>query len=154
MTIDEKTFEAFRNIYIKINDDHIPVEEVITNELKSTSYIYIFIQKIKEFINSFWSKKIMIATFIFIFILYNFYSIYLSFKLDAQTMDYNFEKVVNETLNDKLEHKRNQIQKERTKLFNILTEYEIGTYDKNMHEFYNKVYDVHNELMELEHETL
>ena len=31
---------------------------------------------------------------------------------------------------------------------------EIGTYDKNMHEFYNKVYDVHNELMELEHENL
>lgn len=96
----------------------------------------------------------MIATFIFIFILYNFYFIYLSFELDAQTMDYNFEKVVNKTLNDKLEHQRNQIQKERTKLFNILTEYEIGTYDKNMHEFYTKVYDVHNELMELEHEKL
>lgn len=46
MTIDEKTFEAMRNIYIKINDEHIPVEEVITNELKNTSYIKIFIQKI------------------------------------------------------------------------------------------------------------
>lgn len=46
MTIDEKTFEAMRNIYIKINDDHIPVEKVIANELKNTSYIQIFIQKI------------------------------------------------------------------------------------------------------------
>lgn len=57
-------------------------------------------------------------------------------------------------LNNKLEYQRRQIQKARTKLFNILTEYEIGTYDKNMHEFYNKVYDVHNELIELEHEKL
>ena len=48
MTIDEKTFEAMRNIYIKINDDHIPVEEVTANELKNTSYIQIFIQKIIE----------------------------------------------------------------------------------------------------------
>ena len=46
MTIDEKTFEAMRNIYIKINDDLIPVEEVIANELKNISYIQIFIQKI------------------------------------------------------------------------------------------------------------
>lgn len=46
MTIDEKTFEAMRNIYIKINEDHIPVEEVIANELKNISYIQIFIQKI------------------------------------------------------------------------------------------------------------
>lgn len=51
MTIDEKTFEAMRNIYIKINDDHIPVEEVIANELKNTSYIQIFIQKIIEIVN-------------------------------------------------------------------------------------------------------
>lgn len=51
MTIDEKTFEAMRNIYIKINDDLIPVEEVIANELKNTSYIQIFIQKIIEIIN-------------------------------------------------------------------------------------------------------
>lgn len=46
MTIDEKTFEAMRNIYIKINEDHIPVEEVSSNELKNISYIQIFIQKI------------------------------------------------------------------------------------------------------------
>lgn len=46
MTIDERTFEAMRNIYIKINDDHIPVEEVTANELKNISYIQIFIQKI------------------------------------------------------------------------------------------------------------
>lgn len=51
MTIDEITFEAMRNIYIKINDDLIPVEEVIANELKNTSYIQIFIQKIIEIIN-------------------------------------------------------------------------------------------------------
>lgn len=46
MTIDEKTFEAMRNIYIKINEDYIPVEEVTANELKNISYIQIFIQKI------------------------------------------------------------------------------------------------------------
>ena len=46
MTIDEITFEAMRNIYIKINDDYIPVEEVTANELKNISYIQIFIQKI------------------------------------------------------------------------------------------------------------
>lgn len=46
MTIDEITFEAMRNIYIKINDDYIPVEEVSANELKNISYIQIFIQKI------------------------------------------------------------------------------------------------------------
>lgn len=57
MTIDEKTFEAMRNIYIKINDDYIPVEEVTANELKTTSYIQIFIQKIIEIVKSFWSKK-------------------------------------------------------------------------------------------------
>lgn len=51
MTIDEKTFEAMRNIYIKINDDLIPVEDVIANELKNTSYIQIFIQKIIEIEN-------------------------------------------------------------------------------------------------------
>ena len=46
MTIDEKTFEAMCNIYIKINEDHIPVEEVSSNELKNISYIQIFIQNI------------------------------------------------------------------------------------------------------------
>lgn len=55
MTIDEKTYEAFRKVFIKIIDDHIPVEEVIANELKTTSYIQIFIQKVKEIVKSFWS---------------------------------------------------------------------------------------------------
>ena len=91
----------------------------------------------------------MIATLLFIIILYYLYFSYISLRFDKKIMDYI---VVNESLNNKLEYKRKQIQKERTKLFNILTEYEIGTYDKNMHEFYNKVYDVHNELIELEHE--
>lgn len=27
MTIDEITFEAMRNIYVKINDDYLPLEE-------------------------------------------------------------------------------------------------------------------------------
>ena len=92
----------------------------------------------------------MFATLLFLIILYYLYFSY-SLRFNEKIMDYH---VVNETLNNKLEYKRKQIQKARTKLFNILTEYEIGTYDKNMHEFYNKVYDVHNELMELEHETL
>lgn len=51
MTIDEITFEAMRNIYVKINDNHVPVEEVSTNELKNTSYIQIFIQKIISVVN-------------------------------------------------------------------------------------------------------
>lgn len=55
MTIYEKTYEAFRNVFIKIIDYHIPVEEVIANELKNISYIQIFIQKIKELVKSFWS---------------------------------------------------------------------------------------------------
>ena len=58
MTIDEKTFEAMRKIYIKINDDHIPVEDVIANELKNTSYIQIFIQKIIELINKKGGKRL------------------------------------------------------------------------------------------------
>lgn len=91
----------------------------------------------------------MIATLLFIIILYYLYFSYISLSFDKKIMAYN---VVNESLNNKLEYKRKQIQKERTKLFNILTEYENGTYDKNMHEFYNKVYDFYNELMELEHE--
>lgn len=45
------------NIYIKINDDYIPVEELTTNELKLKSYIQIFIEKIIEIIKSSWSKK-------------------------------------------------------------------------------------------------
>ena len=45
------------NIFIKINDDYLPLEEVTTNELKLTSYIQIFIEKIIEIVKSSWSKK-------------------------------------------------------------------------------------------------
>lgn len=37
----------------------------------------------------------------------------------------------------------------KEKLFNLLSEYEIGNYDSNVHQFYKDVYDIHNELMEL-----
>lgn len=47
--------------------------------------------------------------------------------------------------NDQLKEK---IKKVREKLFNILSEYEIGNYDTNIHQFYKDVYDIHNELME------
>ena len=57
MTIDEKTFEAMRNIYIKINEDHIPVEEVSANELKNISYIQIFIQKIIDKVKFYFVTK-------------------------------------------------------------------------------------------------
>ena len=53
MIIDEKIFEDKSNIYVKVNDAYIPVEEV--NELKNISYIQIFIHKIKELVKSFWS---------------------------------------------------------------------------------------------------
>ena len=55
MAIDEKTFEDNSNLYMKVNDAYIPVEEVTDIELKNISYIQIFIQKIKELIKSFWS---------------------------------------------------------------------------------------------------
>lgn len=42
-----------------------------------------------------------------------------------------------------------QIETKRKKLFDILTEYEIGSYDVNIHQFYEDVYDIHSELMEL-----
>lgn len=57
MTIDEKTLEAMSKIYIKSNDDYIPLEEVTSNVLKLTSYIQIFIEKIIEIVKSSWSKK-------------------------------------------------------------------------------------------------
>ena len=57
MTIDEKTFEAMRNIYIKINEDYIPVEEVTANELKNISYIQIFIQKIIDKLKFYFVRK-------------------------------------------------------------------------------------------------
>ena len=45
--------------------------------------------------------------------------------------------------------KKQQIKKLRKKLFDILTDYEIGNYDNNIHQFYKDVYAIHNELMEL-----
>ena len=42
-----------------------------------------------------------------------------------------------------------QIKKLREKLFDILSEYEIGNYENNIHQFYQDVYDIHNELMEV-----
>lgn len=44
---------------------------------------------------------------------------------------------------------KENIKNARKKLFDILTNYEIGNYDSNIHQFYNDVYDIHNELMEL-----
>ena len=52
MIIDEKTFEDKSNIYVKVNDAYIPVEEVTDIELKNISYIQIFIHKIKELVKS------------------------------------------------------------------------------------------------------
>jgi hypothetical protein len=56
MTIDERTSEALPKIFIKINEEYIHVEEVIANELKNTSYIKIFIQKIIKIVKSFWNE--------------------------------------------------------------------------------------------------
>lgn len=44
---------------------------------------------------------------------------------------------------------KENIKNIRKKLFDILTDYEIGNYDSNIHQFYKDVYDIHNELMEL-----
>lgn len=47
--------------------------------------------------------------------------------------------------NDLLKRK---VKNVREKLFNLLSEYEIGNYDNNTHQFYKDVYYIHNELME------
>lgn len=56
--------------------------------------------------------------------------------------------------NDRLKKGNKQLKENiknaRKKLFDILTDYEIGNYDNNIHQFYEDVYDIHNELMELE----
>lgn len=49
-----------------------------------------------------------------------------------------------------LTFKKKEIKKLRKKLFDILADYEIGNYDNNIHQFYKDVYDIHNELMEVE----
>lgn len=51
--------------------------------------------------------------------------------------------------NEENKQLKQQVENARNKLFNILTEYEIGNYDSKFHNFYEDVYDVHNELMEL-----
>lgn len=48
------------------------------------------------------------------------------------------------------EQLKENIKNARKKLFDILTDYEIGNYDNNIHQFYKDVYDIHNELMDLE----
>lgn len=52
-------------------------------------------------------------------------------------------------LQRKNERLKEKIKNARKKLFDILTDYEIGNYDNNTHQFYKDVYNVHNELMEL-----
>lgn len=47
------------------------------------------------------------------------------------------------------EQLKENIKNARKKLFDILTDYEIGNYDNNIHQFYKDVYAIHNELMEL-----
>lgn len=44
---------------------------------------------------------------------------------------------------------KENIKNARKKLFDILTDYEIGNYDNNIHQFYKDVYAIHNELMDL-----
>ena len=55
--------------------------------------------------------------------------------------------------NDRLKKENKQLKENiknaRKKLFDILTDYEIGNYDNNIHKFYKDVYDIHNKLMEL-----
>lgn len=48
------------------------------------------------------------------------------------------------------EQLKEKIKNVREKLFNLLSEYEIGNYDSNIHQFYKDVYEIHNALMELE----
>lgn len=57
MTIDDKTFEAMSKIYMKINDDYIPLEEVTYNELPIPSNDPNFKREIKETMISHWRKE-------------------------------------------------------------------------------------------------
>lgn len=61
------------------------------------------------------------------------------------------EQIINRLLNNRslIFLTKENVKNVREKLFNILTEYEIGNYDNNTHQFYEDVYNVHNELMEL-----
>jgi hypothetical protein len=57
LQIDDKTFEAMSKIYIKINDDYIPLEEVTYNELPVPSNVPNFKRKIIETMISHWRKE-------------------------------------------------------------------------------------------------
>ena len=56
----------------------------------------------------------------------------------------------NEQLKEQVSYLKDNLRVARKKLFDILTDYEIGNYDNNIHQFYEDVYDVHNKLMEVE----
>ena len=57
--------------------------------------------------------------------------------------------LANKEVKEENEKLKENIKNARKKLFDILTGYEIGNYDNNIHQFYKDVYDIHNELMEL-----
>ena len=57
--------------------------------------------------------------------------------------------LANKEVKEENEKLKENIKNARKKLFDILTGYEIGNYDNNIHQFYKDVYDIHNELIEL-----
>lgn len=57
--------------------------------------------------------------------------------------------LANKEVKEENEKLKENIKNTRKKLFDILTEYEIGNYDVNIHQFYKDVYNIHNELMDL-----
>lgn len=44
---------------------------------------------------------------------------------------------------------KRKVKNVRERLSDFLSEYEVGNYDNNTHQFYKDVYYIHNELMEL-----
>ena len=58
--------------------------------------------------------------------------------------------LANKEVKEENEKLKENIKNARKKLFDILTDYEIGNYDNNIHQFYKDVYNIHNELMDLE----
>jgi hypothetical protein len=67
-------------------------------------------------------------------------------SLEREEISFEYKKKLVEE-NEQLKEK---IKNLREKLLNLLSEYEIGNYDNNIHQFYKDVYDIHNELMEVE----
>ena len=47
----------------------------------------------------------------------------------------------NEELKQQVSYLKDNLRVARKKLFDILTDYEIGNYDNNIHQFYKDVYD-------------